>query len=139
MVSERPKNTERRCASVLRLVHSPCLLYTSIDELSIAENLFVGRLPQRRLLGLPVVDFKYINKKAKEMMELVGLRRSPGTMVEDLPISEKQLVEIAKALVLNTKILIMDEPTSSLTIDETQNLFKIIRSLQEKGVGIIYI
>lgn len=110
-----------------------------IDELSIAENLFVGRLPQRRLLGVPVVDFKYINKKAKEMMELVGLRRSPGTMVEDLPISEKQLVEIAKALVLNTKILIMDEPTSSLTIDETQNLFKIIRSLQEKGVGIIYI
>ncbi len=110
-----------------------------IDELSIAENLFVGRLPQRRVLGIPVVDFKYINKKAKEMMELVELKRSAGVMVEDLPISEKQLVEIAKALVLDTKILIMDEPTSSLTIDETQNLFKIIRALQKKGVGIIYI
>lgn len=110
-----------------------------IDELSIAENLFVGRLPERKVLGIPVIDKKLVMKKAVETMELVGLKRNPMTMVEELPISEKQLVEIAKALVWNTKVLIMDEPTSSLTLDETKNLFKIIKNLQEKGVGIVYI
>ena len=110
-----------------------------IDELSIVENLFVGRLPVKKVLGIPVIDRKYMMEKAREIMKLVGLKKSPMTMVESLPISEKQLVEIAKALVWNTKVLIMDEPTSSLTMDETQNLFEIIRSLKKQEVGIVYI
>ncbi len=110
-----------------------------INELSIAENLFVGRLPTRKILGVPVVEYKYINQKAKEMLALVGLKQDPSRIVEELPISEKQLVEIAKALVCDTRILIMDEPTSSLTMEETDNLFKIIKNLQKSGVGIIYI
>ncbi len=110
-----------------------------IDELSIVENLFVGRLPVKKIMGIPVIDKKYMMQKAREIMKLVGLKQSPMTMVEGLPISEKQLVEIAKALVWNTKVLIMDEPTSSLTMEETQNLFEIIRSLKKQEVGIVYI
>ncbi len=110
-----------------------------INELSIAENLFVGRLPCKKILGISVLDTKYINSKTEEMLELVGLRRQPSTLVQELSISEKQLVEIAKALVMDTKVLIMDEPTSSLTQDETQNLFRIIRNLKKKGAGVIYI
>ena len=110
-----------------------------INKLSIAENLFVGRLPCKKVLGISVLDKKYINSKTEEMLELVGLKRQPSTLVQDLSISEKQLVEIAKALVMDTKVLIMDEPTSSLTQDETQNLFRIIRNLKKKSVGVIYI
>ena len=110
-----------------------------INELSIAENLFIGRLPTKKILGASVVDWKYINSKAAEMLEMVGLKKSPSTFVQELSISEKQLVEIAKALVMDTKILIMDEPTSSLTPEEINRLFKIIHRLRDEGVGIIYI
>lgn len=110
-----------------------------INELSIAENLFIGRLPTKKVLGAPVVDWKYINSKAAEMLQMVGLKKSPSTFVQELSISEKQLVEIAKALVMETRILIMDEPTSSLTPEEINRLFKIIRNLRDEGVGIIYI
>jgi D-allose transport system ATP-binding protein len=110
-----------------------------INELSIAENLFVGKIPVKKFLGFPVVDTKYMNKKTKEMLEKVGLERYPSTKVENLSISEKQLVEIAKALVADSKILIMDEPTSSLTEEEANNLFRIIKDLKSSGVGIIYI
>ncbi len=73
------------------------------------------------------------------MLEMVGLKKPPSTFVQELSISEKQLVEIAKALVMEAKILIMDEPTSSLTPEEINRLFKIIRNLRDEGVGIIYI
>ena len=110
-----------------------------INSLSIEENLFIGKLPSKKALGFSIIDTKYIRNKAEEMLNIVGLRRHPSTLVQELSISEKQLVEIAKALVMDTKILIMDEPTSSLTLDETNNLFRIIRDLKSKGVGIIYI
>ena len=110
-----------------------------INELSIAENLFIGRLPTKNVMGVSVVDWKYINNKASEMLQMVGLKKSPSTFVQELSISEKQLVEIAKALVMEARILIMDEPTSSLTPEEIKRLFKIIRNLRDKGVGIIYI
>jgi len=110
-----------------------------INELSIAENLFIGRLPTKNVVGVPVVDWKYINDKASEMLQMVGLKQSPSTFVQELSISEKQLVEIAKALVMDARILIMDEPTSSLTPEEINRLFKIIRNLRDEGVGIIYI
>ncbi len=90
-------------------------------------------------MGASVVDWKYINNKAAEMLEMVGLKKPPSTFVQELSISEKQLVEIAKALVMEAKILIMDEPTSSLTPEEINRLFKIIRNLRDEGVGIIYI
>lgn len=110
-----------------------------IDELSIAENLFVGKLPYKRRLGVKTIDTKSINEVAKKLIDRIGLKCNPSKLVKDLSISEKQQVEIAKALASETKIIIMDEPTSSLTIEETDNLFKIIEQLKKEGIGIVYI
>lgn len=110
-----------------------------INELSIQENIFVGKLPAKKIMNFPIVDYKYIEEKAKELLEKVGLKAPSTRLVEELRVSEKQLVEIAKALATDAKIIIMDEPTSSLTIQETENLFKFVKKLKEEGVGIIYI
>lgn len=110
-----------------------------VDNLSIAENMFLGKLPTKKKMGVPVVDKEYMYRESKKYLEKVGLKRDPAILVQDLSISEKQLVEIAKALCANAKIIIMDEPTSSLSIDETNNLFKIIQHLKEDNIGIIYI
>jgi D-allose transport system ATP-binding protein len=110
-----------------------------IKNLSVAENLYVGKLPTKKLFVGRVIDRKYMERRARELMARVGLTRSPNVLVEDLTISEKQLVEIAKALASDARVIIMDEPTSSLSEEETDNLFRIIRHLQRQGVGIIYI
>lgn len=110
-----------------------------VNELTVAENLFLGRLPEKRVLGFPVLDSASLNAAAAEAMSKVGLLRSPGDFVRDLSISEKQLVEIAKALTSRARVIIMDEPTSSLTLEETGKLFSIIRSLKAEGAGIVYI
>lgn len=110
-----------------------------IDELSIGENIFVGKLPTKKFLNIELVDYSYIEKQTKELLKKVGLDREPSVLVKRLAISEKQQVEIAKALAADAKIIIMDEPTSSLTIEETNNLFRIIRQLKSEGVGIVYI
>ncbi len=110
-----------------------------VKDLSIAENMFVGKLPTKKFLNIPIVDTAAYMKKAEEAARRVGLTKPVTTNVSELSISEKQLVEIAKALVENSKLLVMDEPTSSLTDKETQNLFKIIRELKASGIGIVYI
>lgn len=110
-----------------------------INELSILENLFVGKLPAKRLAGIPVVDYKGMEKRAGEVLDQVGLKRKPSQLAGELGISEKQQCEIAKALISNADVIIMDEPTSSLTTQETAHLFHIIRQLKEKGKGIVYI
>ena len=110
-----------------------------INELSILENLFVGKLPTKKVMGMTVVDYKLMNDKAKTVLEKVGIKRNPNTMVEDISISEKQQCEIAKALVSNADVIIMDEPTTSLTTSETEHLFSIIRQLKSEGKGIVYI
>ena len=110
-----------------------------VEELSIAENLFIGDLPTNKRLGINVLDKKRMTKTAEELVKKVGLNRPVSTMVENLSISEKQLVEIAKALNKNAKVIIMDEPTSSLTGEEVGNLFDIVKKLRADGVGIVYI
>ena len=110
-----------------------------INELSIAENIFVGKIPSKKILGAKIVDYAAINSIAKQLLSRIGLNRDPGMLLKDISISEKQQVEIAKALASNARIIIMDEPTSSLTIEETENLFRIIEQLKSEGIGIIYI
>lgn len=110
-----------------------------INELSIQENLFVGRIPMVKKAGFSMVDYKLMNKIATEMLEKVGLKKDPKTLVEDLSISEKQQVEIAKALAANAEVIIMDEPTTSLTTSETDQLFKVIEQLKKEDKGIVYI
>lgn len=110
-----------------------------INELSIQENLFVGNLPVKNVGPIKIIDHRKMHDAAQALLDKVGLRRSPDTAVEELSISEKQQVEIAKALASDSKILIMDEPTTSLTSSEVNHLFAVIRELKKEGRGIVFI
>ena len=110
-----------------------------INELSILENLFVGKLHTKKVLGIPVVDFKAMKEKAAVVLEQVGLKHDPSTLVGDLAIPDKQLCEIAKALVSGAKVIVLDEPTTSLTTSEVERLHGLIRQLKAQGCGIVYI
>ncbi len=104
-------------------------------HLSIMENIFLGR----ELLKNGILDNKRMLKETESVLERLHLYINPQTVVGDLSISKQQLVEIAKALSTNCKILIMDEPTSALTSKEIEDLFAIIRMLKQQGCGIVYI
>lgn len=104
---------------------------------SVAENIMISNLPTKGLFHF--VDDKKKNEIAKQYLDEVGLQVSPTTRLDELSIAEQQQVEIAKALSLNAKVLIFDEPTSSLTSRETNILFGIIRQLKKNGACIIYI
>lgn len=108
-----------------------------MKDLTIAENIFIGREPKGALNFL--VDNKKLNNQAKDLFKKLNLDLNPKTKVQNLTVAKQQMVEIAKALSFNSKILIMDEPTTALTETEIEVLFEIINSLREKGVGIIYI
>lgn len=108
-----------------------------IPHLTVAQNIFIGREPRRRPRFL--LDEKELNERAQRLLESVNLDVDPRARVADLTIAKQQLVEIAKALSYNSQVLIMDEPTSALSDAEIQELFRIIRELKAKGVGIVYI
>ncbi len=109
-----------------------------LDNLDIAGNMFLGREPT---IGkwAKLIDHKKLYKMAAPYLQKLGLNLSPDAPIKELSIAQRQIVEIAKALSLNACILIMDEPTSSLTQSETHILFDIIRNLRSSGVSIIYI
>ncbi|MBE6822797.1 MAG: sugar ABC transporter ATP-binding protein [Ruminococcaceae bacterium] len=101
----------------------------------VMENIWLGRFPMRGI----AVDKKAMIRETKKLFEEIDLNINPEVLAGTLSASNLQLVEIAKAVSYNSKIIIMDEPTSSLTDNETEHLFKIIRQLQSKGCAIIYI
>jgi len=105
------------------------------DNLDVGSNIFLGREPLR--MGL--IDRGTIRRECRKHLESVGLDVDPDTIVETLTIGRQQMVEIAKALSINARVLIMDEPTSSLSQAETENLFKVIKDLRGRGVSIVYI
>lgn len=104
-------------------------------HISIYENIFLGK----EHLKNGFIDKKTSIKEAKKYMDLIGLNVSPTTLVSKLSVAQKQMVEIAKAITTDVKVLVLDEPTAAITDKETEKLFEIIRSLKQKGVGIIYI
>ncbi len=106
-----------------------------VPYLSVAENIFLGR--ERMTAGM--VDKRKMYEEAKQWLDMVGLDVNPATLVCYLSIGRQQMVEIAKACSLNMKLMIMDEPTSSLSENEVELLFHMIRRLREKNIGIIYI
>ncbi len=108
-----------------------------VPGLSVVENVFLGNEITSPVLGL--MDWKPMIAKTQEKLLELGMDISPKSLVKDLSIAQQQMVEITKALVLETSILILDEPTGSLTPKNTEDLFRIIRRLKEKGVSIIYI
>lgn len=105
------------------------------SHLSVAENMFLGREISK---GLSLNNAK-MEAEAKKILDDLKIDIDPKQTVGDLPVSKQQMVEIAKALSINAKILIMDEPTSSLTAREIEDLFRIIKKLKSEGKGIVYI
>ena len=111
-----------------------------VNWLDIRENIFMGRLPMKKAGPFSVVDWASMDKRTRELLDKVNLgHRKPTTPVSELSISEKQMVEIAKAVAFNARVIVMDEPTSSLTEEEIQRLFTIIRQLRSEGKGIVFI
>jgi ribose transport system ATP-binding protein len=106
-----------------------------VPHLSVAENMFLAREPQR----FGFIDRTRINADARRWLERLGLAIEPKALVRSLSVAQRQMVEIAKALSLDAAILIMDEPTSSLTESETSTLFGVVRDLRRAGVAIVYI
>ncbi|RJL32785.1 sugar ABC transporter ATP-binding protein [Bailinhaonella thermotolerans] len=109
--------------------------FNLVPELTVGENLCLGRPPRR--FGL--VDTKRMHAQARELLDRVGVDVDPRTPVGRLGIARMQMVEIAKALALNARVLIMDEPTAVLTTTEVERLFQIVRQLREQGVAIVFI
>jgi ribose transport system ATP-binding protein len=104
------------------------------DNLDIGSNIFLGREPRK--FGL--IDRRKIAQDSRRYLEMVGLDESPSKLVSELTIGRQQMVEIAKALSTNAKVLIMDEPTSSLSGRETEKLFEVVKDLRRRGVSIIF-
>src|SRR5580704_17340605 len=115
------------------VIHQEIVL---VPHLSVAENIYLGREPTTRI-GLK--DVKAIYKNAREIIDSVGLDLDARTAVGELSTAQQQMVEIVKAISFNARIVVMDEPTSSLSLPEVARLFEIVRRLKESGVGIIYI
>ena len=105
------------------------------QHLTVAQNMFLGR----EMIRNGQVDNRAMNREAKKILDDLNIDLDPDTVVGDLAVSKQQMVEIAKALSTNAKILIMDEPTSALTSKEIDDLFVIIRKLKADGKGIVYI
>ena len=106
-------------------------------HLTVAQNIFIGREPRRA--GGIFLNEKELNRMAQELLSELNLKIDPTTLVGELSIARQQMVEIAKAVSYRGSVIIMDEPTSSLTPTETEALFKIIKDLRKRGLGIIYI
>ena len=106
-----------------------------LPNLSIWENIFVGHTPKKGMF----IDRELCVRRTQELLHRVSLNVSPNTEARYLSTAQKQMVEILRAIAFDAKIVVMDEPTSSLTRRETDVLFNIIRTLKEQGIGIIYI
>ncbi|MGE3873436.1 MAG: sugar ABC transporter ATP-binding protein [Parvibaculaceae bacterium] len=124
------RDAERRGVAI---IHQELNL---VPGLSVAENIYLGREPMR--LGV-IVDHKALIKAAQALLGELGIRIDPSARLGRLRIGEQQLIEIAKAISVGARILIMDEPTSALSPGETETLFAIVRRLAFEGVAVIYI
>ncbi|MGV8908565.1 MAG: sugar ABC transporter ATP-binding protein [Propionicimonas sp.] len=104
-------------------------------NMTIAENIFLGHLPTKA----GRIDWATVKKRSRELLDSLDVRLSVDTLTGSLPVAQQQMVEIAKALNRNTRILVMDEPSAVLGERDIENLFSVVRRLQATGIGIIYI
>jgi ABC-type sugar transport system ATPase subunit/ribose/xylose/arabinose/galactoside ABC-type transport system permease subunit len=118
----------------IALIHQEPL---SFPDLSIAENIFLGRTLPRGAIGQ--VDWATMNRRATELLAKLGVSLDPRTMMRGLSVADQQMVELAAALSLNARVLLMDEPTAALTPQEVEELFRIVRGLKDKGVAIVFV
>jgi len=127
VVLNSPKDAE---AQGIAMIHQELAL---IPELTVAQNVLLGNE------GSEVLNYARMNARVKPFLEQVGLQVAPGLPVRRLTIAQQQMVEIARALARQARIIIMDEPTSSLTTHEIEQLYRVVRQLTATGVGIIYV
>lgn len=118
----------------ISMIHQELAL---IPYLDVGKNIYLGREPKGALPGF--IDWSTLYANAREQLDKLNIAIDPKTLVADLSIAQRQMVEIAKALSLNADIIVMDEPTSALSERETERLFHLMRSLKEQGVTIIFI
>jgi ABC-type sugar transport system ATPase subunit len=130
-----PQNAAEAQALGVSLVHQELSL---APNLTVAENIFVRREP-RRFGPLSLIDWRKLNTRAKELLDQFELEIAPDAAVKDLSLAKRQIVEIAKALAVEAKLLVLDEPTSSLETHEVELLFKLLRRLAARGLGLVYI
>ena len=132
-VLQRIETTKQAFDLGISVIHQELNLLPHLD---VATNIYIGRLP-KTALGL--VDWKKVHAHADEVLRQVAADFDSHDFVRDLSVSQQQLVEIAKSVSRKAKILFFDEPTSSLTPAEVQNLFRIMRNLKEQGITMVYI
>lgn len=135
LVDGRPcvfRNSREAEAQGIVLIHQEINL---ADDLTIAQNIFLGHERKRGLF----LDNQAMNREAARLLAEVGLKADPATRVGRLIVAEKQLVEIAKALAKSARLLVMDEPTATLTPSETEKLFALIAQFRRKGATVVYI
>lgn len=123
---------ESQLAGIAAIYQEPSLF----PDLDVAENIFVGRHPLR---AGGRVDWRRIYREAENLLTSLGMHLDLKRKARDLSIAEQQMVEIARAFSINARILIMDEPTSSLTLNEVAELFRLVRRLRDEGTAIVFI
>ena len=131
---ERIETPKRARELGIAMVHQELSL---VPELSVAENMFLGREAPSRIPGL--IDRRAIERRAGAVLAEIEADISPAQKIKGLSIAKQQLVEIAKGISMDSRLLILDEPTSSLTEPEINDLFRVIRTAKERGVAVIYI
>lgn len=118
----------------ISMIHQELAL---IPYLTIGQNILLGREPHKNIKAF--IDWKELYNLAKVQLSRLDMDIDPKTLVVDIPIAQQQMVEVAKALSINAKIIVMDEPTSALTNKETKILFRVMRHLKDQGITILYI
>lgn len=109
--------------------------FTLAPDMTVAENVFIGREPGSRLF----ISYRKLEEQTAELCRRIGLERSPRALVRDLSVAEQQMVEIARAISMKSRLIVMDEPTSALSRAEVENLFSIVRGLKREGISTIFV
>lgn len=128
---ENQKDSEK---NKIALIHQEAVVF---KDLTVAENIFIYSLNKFRRHGL--VQYRRMRKEAARYLAMIGSEINPGTLVRDITVGERQMVEIARALSRDAEIVLFDEPTSSLSMEEKENLFKIIAALKKQNKIVMYI
>jgi len=123
-------------AAGITAIHQEASMF---PELSVTENIFMGHHIKKGTSGKGPVDWKTMKQRTKELLDDMELDISPDALVKSLGVAQRHMVEIAKALSIDAQIVIMDEPTSALTLREVEDLYKIIRRLRDEGKAVIFI
>lgn len=129
------KNSKEALENGVAMVHQE--LNQALKR-NVMDNMWLGRFPTVAP-GIPITSEKKMYRATKEIFEKLELNVDPKTIMSTMPVSQRQMVEIAKAVSYNSKVIVFDEPTSSLTEEEVEHLFRIINMLRDQGCGIIYI